>query len=140
MLHFLRLKAQFYDLSIRVLLYKEGAQFVAHALELDILGYGDSEAEARKELEGLVANQLGFAACLGKPEIVEFPAPKAFFDRWEKANKAQLSSNRAVERSLGFSSKAAVFVFSRDDLNKLRTSRKRQFSRAADHQDLVAAA
>ena len=132
------MKAHYYDLSIRVLLYKENAQFVAHALELDILGYGNTEAEAKKELEGLLGNQLGFAACLGKPEIVGFPAPKEFFDRWEKANKAQLSSKRAPERSLGFKSKAAVFVYSRDNLNKLRTSRKRAFSKAADHQDLVA--
>ena len=133
------MKAHYYDLSIRVLLYKEDHQFVAHALELDILGYGGTEGAAKKELEGLVANQLSFAACIGKPEIVNFRAPKEFFDRWEKAHQAQLKGERGPERSFGFESKAAVFVYSQEELNKLRTSRKRDFSKAADRQELVAA-
>jgi hypothetical protein len=134
------MKAHYYDLSIRVLIYKEDRQFVAHALELDILAYGGTESAAKKELEGLLANQLSFAACIGKPEIVNFPAPQEFFDRWEQANQAKLKGERLSERSLGFQSKAAVFVYSQEELNKLRTSRKRDFSKAADHQELVAAA
>jgi hypothetical protein len=134
------MKAHYYDLSIRVLVYKEDRQFVAHALELDILGYGDTESAAKKNLEGLVANQLSFAACIGKPEVVKFSAPKEFFDLWEKANQAQLMGKRVPERSLGFQSKAAVFVYSQEELNKLRASRKRDFSKSADHRDLVAAA
>lgn len=134
------MKAHYYDLSIRVLVYKEGRQFVAHALELDILGYGGTESAAKKKLEGLVGNQLSFAACLGKPEIVNFRAPKEFFDRWEKAIQAQLRGKLVREKSLGFQSKAAVFVYSQEELNKLRSSRKRDFSKTADHQELVAAA
>jgi hypothetical protein len=134
------MKAHYYDLSIRVLIYKEDDQFVAHALELDILGYGDSEDEAKKELKDLVASQLSFASCVGKPDIVTFPAPKEFFARWEKANQAQLSAGRVSERSLAMRGKASVFVYAKDDLTKLRASGKRAFSKAADHQQLVEAA
>jgi hypothetical protein len=121
------MKAHYYDLSIRVLVYRENGQFVAHALELDILGYGTTESAAKKELEGLLENQLSFAAGMGKPEIVNFPAPKEFFNRWEKANQAQLRGKRISERSIALHGKPSLFVYSRDDLNKLRHSRRREF-------------
>lgn len=130
------MKAHYYDLSIRVLIYKEGDQFVAHALEVDILAYGRTEGAAKKKLEGLLDNQLSFAACIGKLEIVNFPAPKEFFKRWEKANQAQLRGERISERSLGLYGKPSVFVYSQEELNKLRTSRKRDFSKTPE---LVAA-
>ncbi len=121
------MKAHYYDLSIRVLIYKEGNQFVAHALELDIPAYGDTEEAAKKTLEGLLDNQLSFAACMERTEMVNFPAPKEFFDRWEKANQAQFRGERVSERSLGLRGKPCVLVYSSDDLAKLRTSRKRDF-------------
>ncbi len=125
------MKAHYYDLFIRVLIYKEGARFVAHALELDILAYGAAETAAKKELERLLDNQLSFAACLGKPETVHFPAPKESFERWETANRAQLSGNQVSEESLGLHGKPSVFVYSQDDLKRLRTNaRKRDFSKA----------
>ena len=134
------MKAHHYDLSIRVLVYKEGSQFVAHALELDILGYGATEALAKKNLEGLLNNQLSFAACHGAPEMVSFPAPKKFFDRWEAANQAKLRGERLTEKSLSLSGKPSVFVYTQEDLKKLRSSPQRTFARATDHQDLVAVA
>ncbi|MBA2269779.1 MAG: hypothetical protein H0W20_04160 [Chthoniobacterales bacterium] len=115
------MKAHFYDLTIRVLIYKEGDQFVAHALEFDIIAYGKTEAAAKKELEMLLDNQLSFAACLGKPDIVHFPAPKEFFERWEKANQARLRGETVTE-SLRLHGKPAVFVYSEDELRKLRIS------------------
>ncbi len=131
------MKAHFYDLSIRVLLYKEGSQFVAHALELDILGYGDSEAAAKADLETLLDNQVSFAACLGKPDTVHFPAPKEFFERWEKANQAKLKGQLMSEKSLALHGKPSVFVYSHDDLKRLRmNARKRDFLKSPE---LVAA-
>lgn len=132
-----RMKAHYFDLSIRVLIYKEDAQFVAHGLELDILAYGSTELAAKKALEGLLDNQLSFAACLGKPEAVHFPAPKEFFDRWEKANRLQLTGKPVSEKSLALHGKPSVFVYSEGELKKLRTTaRKKDFSKA---DDLVAA-
>lgn len=122
------MKTHCYDLSIRVLVYKEGSQYVAHALETDILAYGDDVEAAKKELEGLLENQVSFAACMGKPEMVGFPAPKEFFDRWEKANKARLRDEPVSEKSLRLSGRPFVFVYSKDELDKLRTAKKRDFS------------
>jgi len=56
------METHYYDLFTRVLIYKDGRQFVAHALDYDLLGYGDTEEEARRELEKVVENQLSFAA------------------------------------------------------------------------------
>ncbi|MFZ1218171.1 MAG: hypothetical protein WAO00_02705 [Chthoniobacterales bacterium] len=134
------MKAHYYDLSIRVLIYQEGSKFVAHALDLDVLGYGDTENAAKKDLERLVNNQLSFAACMGSPESVNFAAPKEFFDRWEKARQAQLQGVRVSEKSTGFDTKATVLVYTPEELKKLQApSRKRDFEKS-DHQDLVAAA
>lgn len=123
------MKTHCYDLTIRVLIYKEDNQFVAHALELDILAYGNTEEAAKKELEGLLGNQLSFAACKEKPEMVLFPAPKEFFDRWEKANRAGLKGEPIFEKSLGLRGTPTVLVYSKEDLKKLRSAGKRDFSK-----------
>lgn len=124
------MKTHFYDLSTRVLIYKEGGQFVAHALEFDIVAYADTEEEVKKALEGLLENQVSFASCMENAEMVHFPAPKEFFERWETANQARLRGERLSEKSLALSGKPLVFVYSEDELNKLRASRKRDFSRS----------
>ena len=123
------MKTHFYDLSTRVLIYKEGSKFVAHALEFDILAYANTEEAAKKELEGLLDNQVSFAACMEKTEMVHFPAPKEFFDRWEAANQARLRGEPVTEKSLDLSGKPLVFVYSEEELHKLRSVRKRDFSK-----------
>jgi len=123
------MKTHYYDLAIRVLVYKESNQFIAHALELDILAYGKTEGAAKKALEGLLDNQLSFAACKETPEAVLFPAPKEFFDRWEKANQAGLKGEPILEKSLGLRGKPTVVVYSKEDLEKLRSAGKRDFSK-----------
>jgi hypothetical protein len=134
------MKAHYYDLSIRVLIYREGSRFVAHALDLDILGYGETENSAKKDLEGLVNNQLTFAACMGSPESIYFAAPREFFARWDKAHQAQLKGVIVPEKSTGFNTKATVYVYSAENLKKLQApARKRDFEKS-DHQDLVKAA
>jgi len=45
-----------YDLQIRALVTKEDGEFVAHALELDLVGYGATEKAAMDEL---FRNDLG---------------------------------------------------------------------------------
>jgi hypothetical protein len=122
-------KTHYYDLVIRVLIYKEGNQFVAHALELDIPAYGATEEAAKKELENLVDNQLSFAASKGKREMVYFPAPKEFFHRWEKAHRAYLKGDTVSEKSLEFVT-TAVFAYTAEELQRLRTAGKRDFSKS----------
>lgn len=111
------------------MIYKEGDQFVAHALEWDIPAYAKTEEAAKNELEGLLDNQLGFAAFMGKLEMVLFPAPKEFFDRWEEAHSAWLRGETVADTPLSLDEKASIWVYSDEDLRKLRTARKRDFSK-----------
>lgn len=122
------MKTHYYDLVIRVLIYKDGDQFVAHALELDIPAYGATEEAAKKELEALVENQLSFAASKGKQEMIYFPAPQEFFERWETAQRASLKAERVSEKSLEFVT-TAVFVYTAEELRQLRSAGKRDFSK-----------
>ena len=106
------METHYYDLFTRVLIYKEGKQFVAHALDYDLLGYGETEEDARRELKQLVENQLSFAAApKKKPEMINFPAPKEFFKRWERVNQAQRGGKKTRNKSTGLATKAAVIGF-----------------------------
>ena len=124
------METHYYDLFTRVLIYKDGNQFVAHALDYDLLGYGDTEEEARRELEKVVENQLSFAAATKeKPEMINFPAPKEFFKRWERANQAQRSGKKTRTTPTGLATKATVIGFSLSELKKLRNHRRAAFSK-----------
>ncbi len=125
------MKTHYYDLFTRVLIYKEGNQFVAHALDYDLLGYGNTEADARRELEQLVENQVSFAAAeKEKPEMINFPAPKEFFKRWERINQAQRSGRKTRNKSAGLATKATVIGFTVSELKKLRNQSKGAFSKS----------
>jgi len=124
------MKTHYYDLFTRVLIYKEGSQFVAHALDYDLLGCGRTEEEARRELEQLVANQVSFAAATKeKSEMINFPAPKEFFKRWERVNQAQRSGKKTRNKTLGLATKAAVIGFTVGEIKKLRHRSKGAFSK-----------
>ena len=125
------MKTHYYDLIIRVLIYKDRDQFVAHALELDIPAYAPTEEAAKKELENLVENQLSFAASKGKQEMIYFPASREFFDRWENAHRAYLKGEKVSEKSLEFVT-TTVFAFTAEELNRLRAAGTRDFSKADD--------
>jgi hypothetical protein len=123
------MKTHYYDLFTRVLIYKEDNQFVAHALDFDLLGCGETEDAAKQELQHLVANQLTFAHEREKTEMVNFPAPKEFFERWEEAGRAQLKGELTSERPCELSTKAMVIAFTLGELRKLRNQSKAMFSK-----------
>ena len=80
-----------FDLTLRVLLYEEENEWAAHALEMDLIGYGKDGKSALEDLTRMIFSQISFAAYKDDPELVSFPAPKEFFDRWEEAQKAKIS-------------------------------------------------
>lgn len=84
----MKMEAHVYDFQLRVLLYREDGEFVAHALEMDLLGYGKTEAEALRDLKGLIESQVTFARQMNDDTLLDFPAPKELFARWEKAHAA----------------------------------------------------
>ena len=124
------MKTHYYDLFTRVLIYKEDDQFVAHALDFDLLGYGDTEDKAKAELEKVVQNQISFAACKEMTEMVNFPAPEEYFERWEEIKRAQLRGQLLSEKSCGLATKATVIGFPLKELRKLRSKAKRAFSKS----------
>ena len=74
------------EFQIKVLLYSENDEWVAHALEMDLLGYGAGERQAMTALRKAVDAQLEFARRKNDPDLIQFPAPRSFFTRWEKAD------------------------------------------------------
>lgn len=107
-----------YNLQIRVLIYQEGGQFVAHALEMDLLGYGRTEKAAIRELCGLIDSQLSFARFKNDDSLLAFPAAKAYFDRWETAHAAALKK-MVLEDKSGELSVKAICISLDDKVNRL---------------------
>ena len=70
------------NLSLRVLGYPEddSDKWVAHCLEMDLLGYGDSFEEAFKDLGDLVRMQVSFALFKGQRSLLHNPAPARYFE------------------------------------------------------------
>src|SRR6266705_5282156 len=118
-----------YDFHIRVLLYKDDGDFVAHALEMDLVAYGDSERTALKELHELVCCQISFAHQQGDDSLVNFPASRDLFDRWETAHAAALKSQILPDKSVKMNTKAVFIRFSKSELSHII---RRKFSRAKE--------
>jgi hypothetical protein len=119
-----------YDLPLRVLLYKEDGETVAHALEMDLLEYGCGEKEALKALLRSIKNQISFASHKGNPEMVYFPAPPALFKRWERAHEAQLKGVVAPDTSATLDVRAVVIRVPAEQVIKAQATRK--FARDRD--------
>lgn len=48
--------------TLRVLLYQEGREWAAYALETDLIGYGKDEKSAVRDLRKMISAQISFAA------------------------------------------------------------------------------
>jgi len=95
-----------YDLGVRVLIYQEDGEFCAHALELDLLGYGKTEDEAISELLEVIRCQISFARSKNDDSILHFPAPQKFYNRWEAAHAAALKNQVFPGKSKAMAMKA----------------------------------
>jgi hypothetical protein len=95
-----------YDLGVRVLIYQEEGEICAHALELDLLGYGKTEGGAVSELVEAIRCQISFARAKNDDSILASPAPKEYYDRWEAAHTAALRHQVCPEKSRSLAIKA----------------------------------
>ena len=91
-------------LRLRVVLYREDGLWVAHALEMDLIGTGATETAALRELRSNVDAQLSFAK---QEKANPFrPAPAEILKLWEDANLAAIglatSRLKAPARSTRF--------------------------------------
>jgi predicted RNase H-like HicB family nuclease len=96
--------------QVRALVYREDGDYVAHALEMDLVAQGKTEKAALAELQHMVACQVSFALQRGELHLIRFPAPREYFDRWEAA-QAQTLDALATDKPLKMEARArAVFV------------------------------
>ena len=80
------------NFSIRVLFYKENKKYVAHALEMDLEGYGQSHKQAEKKLIDLIKIQISFAIFKNDPSLIYFPAEPGYFITYEQIKEKKLKS------------------------------------------------
>jgi hypothetical protein len=121
-----------YDLAIRVLLSREGRNFVAHALELDLVASGATEKAAMKELHETMISQLWFAAQMEKPEMVSHPAPRTFFKRWDEANKLALLGLVSKDKAGTVKAKAVCSKITPQELRAIRAHKGGGFKRISE--------
>jgi hypothetical protein len=70
------------DIPLRVLIYLEDGEFVAHLLEMDLVGTGQTAVEAQKELHDAFEAQITF--CLQNNVDPFRPAPQKLFNTWDE--------------------------------------------------------
>jgi hypothetical protein len=107
-----------HSLQIRILIYEENGEYIAHALEMDLLGNGGTEKEALNTLCGLIDCQISFARQQNDDSLLLFRAPSEYFKRWERAHQAALKNSVFPERSVTLNWKA-VYVTLDDRLSRL---------------------
>lgn len=75
-------------LRLRVVLYQEDGLWVAHSLEMDVIGVGETQEFAIEELKGNIEAQLSFAKFSNFSPFRE--APASVQKLWVEANQSAL--------------------------------------------------
>ena len=74
------------SVTSRVLLYQDrDGTYVAHALETDLIGEGNSPNKAMTDLRNAMEAQITFAIQMGNAGMIQRQAPAEIITRWEKA-------------------------------------------------------
>jgi predicted RNase H-like HicB family nuclease len=76
--------------QLRVLVYEEDGEWLAHLLEMDLVGAGSTEDAALAELSSALEAQMTF--CIQENVNPFTPAPAEFFQRWEDAQRSEIES------------------------------------------------
>jgi hypothetical protein len=91
--------SEIYELGVRVLISHEDGQFCAHALELDLLGYGKTETKAVAALLKAIDCQISFARYKNDDSLLPFAAPAEFMAKWEEAHTAALKNEMLQDKT-----------------------------------------
>ena len=81
-----------FDLSFRVAVYPDEGEWLAHALEADIIGCGSTPDEAIEELRELLECQISFALKRGDLSLIQHEAPAEIVTMWETAIRQAMDS------------------------------------------------
>ena len=79
-----------FSVALRVLLWEEAGQVYAHALEVDLLGSGETEECALTDLLDALDTQVSFATLRGDKSAIPHPAPDEDFALWEQLHRENL--------------------------------------------------
>lgn len=119
------METRIYDFQVRVLVTRDEEQYVAHALEMDLVAYADTEKGAMEEVANMMQNQISFAIEKNQNHLTDFRAPQECFDEWEKVHNAALQG-LATGQSPSTSScgtiqiRASALVFKASDIKGIR--------------------
>jgi hypothetical protein len=74
--------------GIRVVVFRDGAKWAAQALEIDLCVWADERDELPGRFNALLLAEQGFSKSEGNTAFhgIE-PAPKVFFEMWDKAEE-----------------------------------------------------
>jgi len=95
-----REKPEFIEMVLNILGYREGNEWVALALEMDLRGYGDTWEEALSELRDLVFLQISFAHFKKQLAMIYKPADPVWFQLFADSRSAKLRSEHQDEHYL----------------------------------------
>jgi hypothetical protein len=76
-----------HNAEINVLICKEENEYIAHAIEFDIVAYGDTPEKAERELFDLVRMQITFAIQKNSIDNLFKPAPPEVLQKYIKAKQ-----------------------------------------------------
>lgn len=71
----------------KILVFKDGKEYVAHILEMDIVGTGNTRDEAIAEAGESATAQIRYAIDHDRVDEILNPAPEEFFRKWEEAGQ-----------------------------------------------------
>ena len=88
--------------KVSVLGYVEDGHWVAHALEMDVIGVGNDWEGALAELRENICAQVSFARYRGDDSLIFQPAPPRLFKQFRQAREAELRDlvSRTQRKSL----------------------------------------
>lgn len=118
-----------FNIQLRVLVCKEDGEFVARALEMDLLGYGKTETEALDELKQAMQAQISFAHQKNDYSLLSFPAEAEYFTRWEEAQRKTIHSLVLGDKSGTLKAKATFISFTQQEIKELQEKQSNQFSK-----------
>ena len=75
---------------IRVLVSKEADGWIACALEMDVVGVGDSREAALADLRECIQALIAIAKERGDPSLILSPASKELFEKYRQAIRAEM--------------------------------------------------
>ena len=73
--------------EVNVLIYRDGSEWTALALEMNVRGYGASQQDALSDVIEMLSAQVSFAVQMCHPESVWNRAEQKYWEVWEQARR-----------------------------------------------------